>query len=224
MSNWIVSFTANTVTGTCPDGFSAGWYGVGKCYLIIRDKMAAFTAQMRCRDYNAKLVTIGSKSENDYLATTIYNQGRKLVFVIANICRDTSSVPFSVASNFSPICFYFTVSVVILFLHSSPMGATLFKFAHYSAFLVCLYPWSSNLISVFLFRQVSLLHSEEIFPRSSRQDVLLISSSPYCVCKRNMLNACTRLEYSLRHINNRNTFWFSTIIMLMCWCLSNLSL
>ena len=74
--------SATKLTGICPSGFSAGWYGVGKCYLIIRDRLAAYTAQMRCRSYKAQLVAIESETENDYLASTIYNQGRKSITLI----------------------------------------------------------------------------------------------------------------------------------------------
>lgn len=69
--------TSTKVTGICPSGFSAGWYGVGKCYLIIRDRMAAFSAHIHCRTFKAQLVAIETKSENDYLARTIYERGPK---------------------------------------------------------------------------------------------------------------------------------------------------
>jgi len=74
--------SATKVTGICPSGFSAGWYGVGKCYLIIRERMAAYIAQMQCRTYKAQLVAIETKSENDYLANTIYKQGKSTTVIV----------------------------------------------------------------------------------------------------------------------------------------------
>ena len=223
-------FTANTVTGTCPDGFSAGWYGVGKCYLIIRDKMAAFSAQLRCRDYKAKLVSIGSKSENDYLATTIYNQGRKFPFMIANFCSGklfkytvvcciSSCFDISTCEDGQCSIRFPASAVTPSFSIDAHFSRISFYFTVYVVILFLPFlcgPLPSCLLIILrfccLFFAVLQPHLglsiSPSFPDSSWPDVLPTSSSPYYVCKRNTLKACIRVEYSLREINDMMTNFF----------------
>lgn len=60
------------MTGICPQGFAAGTYGVGKCYLVLRDLVPMAVAALRCQtDFNAILVQIRNILEDSYLRTLL---------------------------------------------------------------------------------------------------------------------------------------------------------
>src|SRR6218665_1878816 len=65
-------FADQVVTGSCPQGFSVGTYGVGKCYLVMRDSVPMAVAALRCQtDFNAILVQIRNILEDSYLRTLL---------------------------------------------------------------------------------------------------------------------------------------------------------
>lgn len=57
--------------GYCPIGFESGTYGLGKCYMVVRDKRPFGGAQFYCLDYGARLVSIESSKEQQFLTTLL---------------------------------------------------------------------------------------------------------------------------------------------------------
>lgn len=67
-------FGSRLVTGTCPQGFTPGTYGVGKCYIMFRDPVPMALGVLRCRDdFQARLLTIESLEEDMFLREFIGN-------------------------------------------------------------------------------------------------------------------------------------------------------
>lgn len=62
--------SSRVVTGLCPQGFTAGSYGVGKCFLLIRDATPMASAALRCQtEYSSLLLQIKSIVEEQFLRT-----------------------------------------------------------------------------------------------------------------------------------------------------------
>lgn len=66
---------ARPVTGVCPQGFTAGTYGLGTCYAAFYNPVSFAVAAFYCRDnFVANLVSIGSLAEEQFLSNFVSNQ------------------------------------------------------------------------------------------------------------------------------------------------------
>lgn len=78
------------VTGICPQGFMAGTYGVGKCYLVIRNLASMAVAALRCQtEYNTQLVQIRNDVEEAYLRSILSSPGDTSFWTAGMYNRDS---------------------------------------------------------------------------------------------------------------------------------------
>lgn len=61
------------MTGMCPLGFAPGTYGVGSCYIVHREQLQMGQAVIRCRDSDAKLLSIQSELEDSFIKKFVLN-------------------------------------------------------------------------------------------------------------------------------------------------------
>jgi len=75
MNNMLLSLTSSTVqTGYCPSNMSPGTYGLGSCYVVVREAVELGMAAMMCEsNYNGNLVSIDSSMEENYMYTILTN-------------------------------------------------------------------------------------------------------------------------------------------------------
>ena len=68
-----ISFSAQSVTGTCPVGFRTGNIGIGSCYAVIRQSVPLAVAHMLCRtEYpGSKLVVINDLATEVFLKNLV---------------------------------------------------------------------------------------------------------------------------------------------------------
>jgi hypothetical protein len=77
MSDLVDSLSsANVQTGFCPHNFVPGVYGVGSCYIVIRDYVQLGEAALHCStDYGANLLDIESDVEERFIYSLVTNNG-----------------------------------------------------------------------------------------------------------------------------------------------------
>lgn len=119
-------FLAQYVTGTCPDGFVPGTYGVGSCYIAHRELLQMAQAVIRCRDlYSARLLNIQSEQEDRFIKGFLLNNTMSGDFILISVLMLSSvastghfnHLSFSTFSFLLSCSFFFLSPFLLLFIH-----------------------------------------------------------------------------------------------------------
>ncbi len=105
-------FLAQYITGTCPEGFAPGTYGIGSCYIVHRELLQMAEAVIKCRDlYAARLLNIQSQQEDSFIKRFLLNTSSSgdMIFISVFIFA-------SVAYNFHFLYISYHLFICLIFL------------------------------------------------------------------------------------------------------------
>lgn len=120
-------FLAQYITGTCPEGFAPGTYGIGSCYIVHRELLQMAEAVIKCRDlYAARLLNIQSQQEDSFIKSFLLNTSSSgdmifiSVFIFASVAYNFHFLYISYhLFKFNLSHFPLNITVYLLFLLTS---------------------------------------------------------------------------------------------------------